>query len=53
MKNEHAITSALQSQVRDGLLAQQNQRRWASYRVAEDSPNLLMTPPIRRRTPLI
>lgn len=38
MKNEHAITSAQQSQVRDGLLAQQNQRRWASYRVAEDSP---------------
>lgn len=24
--------------VRDGLLIQQNQRRWASYRVAEDSP---------------
>lgn len=24
--------------VRDGLLTQQNQRRWASYRVAEDSP---------------
>ncbi|MDO9158143.1 MAG: hypothetical protein Q7U45_01695, partial [Burkholderiaceae bacterium] len=28
----------LQSLVRDGLLTQQNQRRWASYRVAEDSP---------------
>ncbi len=24
--------------MRDGLLTQQNQRRWASYRVAEDSP---------------
>jgi len=37
---EHAkdITSMLQSLVRDGLLTQQNQRRWASYRVAEDSP---------------
>lgn len=37
---EHAkdITSVLQSLVRDGLLTQQNQRRWASYRVAEDSP---------------
>ena len=44
---EHAkdITSVLQSLVRDGLLTQQNQRRWASYRVAEDSP------PIRRRLP--
>ena len=28
----------LQGLVRDGLLTQQNQRRWASYRVAEDSP---------------
>ena len=28
----------LQNLVRDGLLTQQNQRRWASYRVAEDSP---------------
>ena len=37
---EHAkdITGVLQSLVRDGLLTQQNQRRWASYRVAEDSP---------------
>jgi ATP-dependent DNA helicase RecG len=39
---EHSkdITSVLQSLVRDGLLTQQNQRRWASYRVAEDSPQL-------------
>jgi ATP-dependent DNA helicase RecG len=37
---EHSkdITSVLQNLVRDGLLTQQNQRRWASYRVAEDSP---------------
>jgi ATP-dependent DNA helicase RecG len=37
---EHAkdITGVLQGLVRDGLLTQQNQRRWASYRVAEDSP---------------
>ena len=37
---EHSkdITGVLQSLVRDGLLTQQNQRRWASYRVAEDSP---------------
>jgi hypothetical protein len=37
---EHSkdITSVLQSLVRDGLLTRQNQRRWASYRVAEDSP---------------
>jgi ATP-dependent DNA helicase RecG len=34
------ITSVLQALVRDGLLTQQNQRRWASYRVAEDSPQL-------------
>lgn len=26
--------------MRDGLLTQQNQRRWASYRVAGDSPQL-------------
>jgi ATP-dependent DNA helicase RecG len=32
------ITAVLQTLVRDGLLTQQNQRRWASYRVAEDSP---------------
>ena len=37
---EHSkdITAVLQNLVRDGLLTQQNQRRWASYRVAEDSP---------------
>ena len=37
---EHSkdITVVLQTLVRDGLLTQQNQRRWASYRVAEDSP---------------
>jgi ATP-dependent DNA helicase RecG len=37
---EHAkdITGVLQTLVRDGLLTQQNQRRWASYRVAVDSP---------------
>jgi hypothetical protein len=34
------ITSVLQALVRGGLLTQQNQRRWASYRVAEDSPQL-------------
>ena len=32
------ITGVLQALVRDGLLRQQNQRRWASYRVAGDSP---------------
>lgn len=39
---EHSedITGVLQSLVRDGLLTQQNQRRWASYRVAEDFPQL-------------
>ena len=37
---EHSkdITGVLQNLVRDGLLTQQNQRRWASYRVAEESP---------------
>lgn len=37
---EHSkdITAVLQGLVRDGLLTQQNQRRWASYRVAEDFP---------------
>lgn len=37
---EHSkdITGVLQSLVRDGLLTQQNQRRWTSYRVAEHSP---------------
>jgi len=34
------ITGELQTLVRDGLLTQQNQRRWASYRVAGDSPQL-------------
>jgi len=39
---EHSkdITGVLQNLVRDGLLTQPNQRRWASYRVAEDSPQL-------------
>lgn len=39
---EHSkdITGVLQNLVRDGLLTQQNQRRWASYRLAEDSPQL-------------
>lgn len=39
---EHSkdITAVLQNLVRDGLLTQQNQRRWASYRVAEDSTQL-------------
>ncbi len=39
---EHSkdITVVLQALVRDGLLTQQNQRRWASYRVAGDSPQL-------------
>ena len=33
------ITAVLQVLVRDGLLTQQNQRRWASYKVAaQDSP---------------
>lgn len=32
------ITGVLQALVRDGLLVQQNQRRWASYRMAADSP---------------
>jgi ATP-dependent DNA helicase RecG len=36
---EHSkdITVVLQNLVRDGLLTQQNQRRWANYRVAENS----------------
>jgi len=39
---EHSkdITGVLQTLVRDGLLTQQNQRRWASYRVAWDSSQL-------------
>lgn len=32
------ITGVLQGLVRDGFLEQQNQRRWASYRLAGDSP---------------
>jgi ATP-dependent DNA helicase RecG len=32
------ITMFLQSLVREGFLEQQNQRRWASYRLAGDSP---------------
>lgn len=32
------ITVVLQSLVREGFLEQQNQRRWASYRLAGDSP---------------
>lgn len=37
---EHSkdITGALQNLVRDGLLTQQNQRRWVCNRVAEDFP---------------
>lgn len=37
---EHSkdISVVLQNLVRDGLLTQQNQRRWASYRVAGSSP---------------
>jgi ATP-dependent DNA helicase RecG len=31
------ITDVLRALMRDGLLTQQNQRRWASYRVAEGS----------------
>lgn len=40
---EHSkdFTGVLQTLVRDGLLTQQNQRRWASYRVAGDSPQLV------------
>lgn len=32
------ITDVLRALMRDGLLTQQNQRRWASYRVAEEHP---------------
>ena len=44
---EHAkdITGVLQNLVRDGLLTQQNQRRWASYRLAEDSPQTVPDSP--------
>lgn len=50
---EHSkdITVVLQSLVRDGLLTQQNQRRWASYRVAGDSPHNGVDSP--RRDPLL
>ena len=50
---EHSkdITAVLQALVRDGMLTQQNQRRWASYRVAEDSPNCQTTPLIWSRAP--
>ena len=40
------ITTVLQVLVRDGLLTQQNQRRWASYKVAaQDSPQLTTSSP--------
>ncbi len=44
---EHAkdITGVLQNLVPDGLLTQQNQRRWASYRLAEDSPQSVADSP--------
>ena len=44
---EHSkdITAVLQTLVRDGLLTQQNQRHWASYRVAEDSPQSVADSP--------
>lgn len=51
---EHSkdITAVLQALVRDGLLTQQNQRRWASYRAAgETPPNRTVMLPIRRGTP--
>ena len=50
---EHSkdITVVLQSLVRDGLLTQQNQRRWASYRVAGDFPHNGVDSP--RRDPLL
>src|SRR5476649_992466 len=32
---EQFITGVLQALVRDGFLVQQNQRRWASYRLAD------------------
>ena len=33
----HDNPEALQSVARDGMLTQQNLRRWASYRIADDS----------------
>ena len=58
------ITAMLQALVRDGLLTQQNQRRWTGYKIAQDSPqsgiyvdiheqsspNCGQTPPNCRRT---
>ena len=51
---EHAkdITGVLQNLVRDGLLTQQNQRRWASYRLTEDSPQSVAdSPPLAGDSP--
>ncbi len=50
---EHSkdITAVLQALVRDGLLTQQNQRRWASYRVAGDSPQMLDSSPHSDQVP--
>lgn len=45
------ITAVLQALVHDELLMQQNQRRWASYRVAEDSPQLADDSPQWAGTP--
>ncbi|HZE91128.1 MAG TPA: ATP-binding protein [Rhizobacter sp.] len=39
------ITTALQGLVRSGLLRQQNQRRWTSYSVPEDSPQSDLSSP--------
>lgn len=39
------ITAALQQLVRDGLLAQRRQGRWASYSVTGDSPQTLFSSP--------
>jgi ATP-dependent DNA helicase RecG len=39
------ITIALQGLVRNGLLRQQNQRRWTSYSVPEDSPQYAQDSP--------
>ena len=51
ISGEHSknITAVLGALVCDGLLTQQNQRRWASYRVAGDSPQMLDSSPIRSR----
>jgi hypothetical protein len=50
------ITGVLQGLVRDGLLEQQNQRRWASYRLVRYSlpgspQNLRQLPPIASGLP--